>query len=369
MLADAIVAGAGIVGASIAHALTAAGMRTLVIDAADPAGGATAAGMGHIVVMDDSEAQLALTRYSRDLLRTLVPAMPAACEVSACGTLWIADDAAQLQAVQDKHGWYTARGVTAEILDGAALREAEPQLRHGLAGALRVPDDMVIYPPALAAWLLHEAGGRGARLVRERVVRLEGHAVVTNVARHEADVVVVATGAAAPELIPGLPVVPRRGHLVVTERYPGLCRHQLVELGYLHSAHTHNSESVAFNVQPRRTQQLLIGSSRELVGWDAQINRAILARMLQRAISFMPVLARVRAVRSWIGFRPATADMLPIIGAWPALPGAWLAVGHEGLGITTALGSAYMLTDLIMQRPPAIDPLPYAPARMHTAVA
>ena len=107
-----------------------------------------------------------------------------------------------------------------------------------------------------------------------------------------ADVVVNAAGPSAGLLTPGLPIVPRKGHLAITDRYPGFCRHQLVELGYLTSAHVMTNESVAFNVQPRSTGQVLIGSSRELVGWDASINHAILRRMLGRAVEFLPGLAR-----------------------------------------------------------------------------
>jgi glycine/D-amino acid oxidase-like deaminating enzyme len=130
-----------------------------------------------------------------------------------------------------------------------------------------------------------------------------------------------------------------------------------------------NAASVAFNVQPRATGQLLIGSSRELVGWDASINRDVLARMLHRAVAFMPGLSTLPVVRTWTGFRPATPDKLPLIGAWPAVEGLWIAAGHEGLGITTALGTGSMLTALIAGDTPAIDPTPFAPSRAMAAAA
>jgi glycine/D-amino acid oxidase-like deaminating enzyme len=69
------------------------------------------------------------------------------------------------------------------------------------------------------------------------------------------------------------------------------------------------------------------------------------------------------AVRTWTGFRPATPDKLPLIGRWPEVPGLWIAAGHEGLGITTSLGTAAILADLIAGREPAIDASPYAPDR------
>jgi glycine/D-amino acid oxidase-like deaminating enzyme len=123
------------------------------------------------------------------------------------------------------------------------------------------------------------------------------------------------------------------------------------------------SESVAFNVQPRRTGQLLIGSSRELAGWDPEINRGVLGAMLRRAIAFLPELARLSVIRVWTGFRPATADKLPCIGPWDEVPGVWIAAGHEGLGITTSLGTAALLAELILGRTPPIDPAPFRPGR------
>ena len=228
-----------------------------------------------------------------------------------------------------------------------------------------MPGDGVVYPPALARWLATDAATAGAVIVEHDVVEtLDGRSVTTRSGRLEAGLVVNAAGAAAPDLTSGLPIVPRRGHLVITDRHPGFCRHQVLELGYLRSAHATEGASVAFNVQPRLTGQILIGSSRELAGWDPTINRDILARMLERAIAFMPGLAALAAIRSWIGFRPATPDKLPLIGAWPTTDGLWIAAGHEGLGITTALGTARLLGDLILGRQPSLDPVPFAPARV-----
>ena len=334
-MTDAIVVGAGIIGAACAYYLAQEGVAVTVMEADFAGAGTTAAGMGHIVVLDDDP----LSAYSQNLLWALDPPD---IGLDRCGTLWVAESAEQLSAASAKRG--------AEILDEHALREAEPALRPGLAGALLVRNDGVVYQPALTRWLL--AG-----------ITVKEHARVDRLDRLNADVIVNAAGAAAPTLTPGLSIIPRKGHLVVTDRVPGFCRHQIVELGYVQSAHTLGEASVAFNVQPRSTGQVLIGSSRELVGWDASINRDVLSRMIRRAVDFMPALADVPALRTWTGFRPATPDHKPYIGAWPDAPRVWIAAGHEGLGITMALGTGRLLTDLIMGRQPAIDPTPYLPAR------
>src|SRR5581483_11073700 len=126
---DAVVIGAGIVGAAAAAALASDGLRVTVVESSVVGGGATAAGMGHIVVMDDSEAQFALTRYSRDLWNAMQT--PPQVEFERRGTLWVAADEEELAEVWRKAEFYAARGVRAEILDARALADAEPNLRPG----------------------------------------------------------------------------------------------------------------------------------------------------------------------------------------------------------------------------------------------
>ncbi len=176
-----------------------------------------------------------------------------------------------------------------------------------------------------------------------------------------------ATGAWAPELTPGIEVRKRKGHLVITDRYPGWVRHQLVELGYLKSAHSISADSVAFNVQPRKTGQLLIGSSRQFGAEHAAIDAPMLSRMIARALEYMPGLAALSAIRSWTGFRAATPDKLPLIGPCAEDPRLYLATGHEGLGITTSLATGRLVADMITGRPTAIPCEPYLPDRKHEA--
>lgn len=361
---DVIVVGAGIVGAACARELARGGLVVDVLDGGIAGGGTTAAGMGHLVVMDDSEEQFALTAYSCNLWRSLAEELPPDVELDPCGTLWVAEDGEQLEAVRAKRRYYGERGVDTEELDPQQVAEAEPNLRP-LAGALRVPGDAVVYPPNAARHLLADAERAGARLREGCTVATlgDGDVVTAQGERLSAGAVVNAAGAAAGLLTPRLPIAPRKGHLVITDRHPGFCHHQLVELGYLKSAHEMSAESVAFNVQPRKTGQLLIGSSRELVGWDASMNRAILGRMVARAAAFLPSIAQLAAIRVWTGFRPATPDKLPLVGRWEDSERLWIAAGHEGLGITTSLGSAHLLADLMLGRAPALDPAPFAPSR------
>jgi glycine/D-amino acid oxidase-like deaminating enzyme len=155
----------------------------------------------------------------------------------------------------------------------------------------------------------------------------------------------------------------RKGHLLITDRYPGFVRHQLVELGYLKSAHKSMEDSVAFNIQPRQTGQLLIGSSRQFGNEDCGIEDNILRQMLDRACEYMPGLASVSGIRAWTGFRAATPDKLPLIGPTED-SSVFLAVGFEGLGITNAPGAARLIVDHLLGRTSEIDASLYLPVRM-----
>jgi glycine/D-amino acid oxidase-like deaminating enzyme len=363
---DVVIVGAGIVGAACADEFARRKLRVAVVDRDFVGSGATAAGMGHIVVMDDSEAQFALTRYSRRLWQELRRELPDDVEYELCGTIWVAADEEELIEVRRKHDYYGGLGVPTEVLDSGQLTHLEPNLREGMAGGLLVPEDGVLYPPCAAGFLMKRAQERGADLqVGASVAKIgQGRVLLNDGREFSARIIVNAAGASAPELTPGIAIMKRKGHLVITDRYPGFLRHQLVELGYLKSAHSVSSDSVAFNVQPRRTGQILIGSSRQYGAENKDVDGSILSRMLRRAQQFMPGLGTMSAIRTWTGFRAATPDKLPLIGPWPGDNSLFLATGHEGLGITTSLGTARILVDQITGAKSAIPIEPYLPSRV-----
>jgi glycine/D-amino acid oxidase-like deaminating enzyme len=363
---DIIIVGAGIVGAACARDCARAGMRVLVLDRGPISGGTTGAGMGHIVVMDDSEAQFALTRYARQLWLELRPQLPDDVEYEVCGTLWVAADEEEMTEVWRKQKFYSDRGVKVEVLNDAGVAKAEPNLRIGMAGGLRVVDDGVLYPPCATRYLLEQARKLGAELRTNTGVRSlvpEGGVLLEDGTRIAAGRSLNAAGPWSPALTPGLPVRKRKGHLVITDRAPGFAHHQIVELGYLKSAHSMSKDSVAFNIQPRQTGQMLIGSSRQFDAEGTEVNQPILNRMLRRAIDYMPTLGHLAATRVWAGHRPATPDKLPIIGPDADNDRIWLATGHEGLGITTSLGTGQLIANLLLGKSPAIDARPYLPSR------
>jgi len=362
--ADVIVIGAGIVGAAIAAAAAREGLRVLVLSDGLPGDGVTAAGMGHLVVLDDDPAELALCKLSMALWRAFEH-QPRA-QYHRCGTLWIARDDAERELLRHKQARLASAGIGTQWLSGSEVESAEPALRLGLAAGLCVGSDAAVYAPAVAADLVAQACEQhGARLLmpcRVRALR-PGGVLLDDGGTLDAGAVVVAAGPQTGQLIPQLPLIPRKGHLVITDRAPqARLSHQVVEVGYGASAHG-GGDSVAFNVQPRPTGQLLIGSCRQPGRADAALDPQMLARMCSRAMDFMPALASARLLRAWTGVRPGAPDGRPYIGRWPALSGTWVAAGHEGIGVTTALGTARLLVDQLLGRPTVMDAAPFDPAR------
>ncbi|GGA33903.1 D-amino acid oxidase [Dyella nitratireducens] len=358
---DLIIVGAGIIGTACADYASQQGLRVAIVEPGPIGGGATAAAMGHLVAMDDDPAELALANYSLGLWEDFTQV--AQIEYNRCGTLWVASSDAEYAHIPEKIARLAAVGVQAELIDGEQLYRLEPALQRGLAGGMHVAREAVVYPPGMARHLLDRARARGALLYSQRVTAITQQGVQLDDQTSLAGSVLVATGCALPELLPQLPMRARKGHLVITDRYPGLIHHQLLELGYADSAHGDADSSVAFNVQPRPTGQILIGSSREYGSETSQVSMPMIQRMLERTFRYLPALRQLDALRIWTGFRPVSADGLPYLGRVPEHTNVWVAAGHEGLGITTSLGSARLVIDQWLGRAAAIDARPYDPAR------
>ena len=278
-------------GAACAEALAEAGVRVTVLESHFAGGGATAAAMGHVLVMDDPEAQLALTAWSRRLWASARPSCPPTARTSAAA----------------RCGWRRARarwrspapGPRSSPRTGSRPRcsTRRPSARRSLTCApgsparCACPTIASSIPRARRASSSRVRGGTAPRCARAPAWRRWPRAAPRRDGSWlEADVVVVAAGADARRLLPGLPVVPRKGHLVITDRHPGLVRHQVVELGYLASA-PRSRRRVGGVQRPAAAHGAApVGSSRELVGWDPSFNRALRARMLRRAAEYLPAL-------------------------------------------------------------------------------
>jgi glycine/D-amino acid oxidase-like deaminating enzyme len=363
--ADVLVVGAGIVGAACARALHDEGMKVALIDAGVVGGGVTAAGMGHLVVLDESDDELDLCLLSMRLWQSFAEANPGVGEFTRSGTLWVAENESQLARARERAARLRERGCAVEDISADDVTRVEPLLRHGLAGGVRVMSDALVYGPSVTYALVQQLLREGCVLhAGRRVVDVGTHELAFDDGSHlSAQHIVVAAGSQVAQLLPEVPVFPRKGHIAVTDRYPGRLTHQIVSMNYGQTEAGADGFAVAANVQPRPTGQWLIGSSRQEGRTDTAIDRPVLEAVLQGAIALVPALAQMRIIRSWAGMRPATPDGHPIIGPHASRPGVWLAAGHEGLGITTCFATARVLADQIAGRTSEINIAPYLPAR------
>jgi glycine/D-amino acid oxidase-like deaminating enzyme len=365
---DVLVVGAGIVGAACALALQGEGLQVGLVDAQAPGSGITAVGMGHLVALDECEAELGLCLLSLRIWREFFEQHPNIGEPNHCGTLWVAENEDQLIEANHRAERLNNRDWDATPVSGAQLGQLEPALRKGLCGGVRVRGDSVVYPPAVAHYIAKLVEKRGGSLhIGQRVIAVEeGSITLANGRKLTAKHIVVANGPQIAQLLPEVPVFGRKGHLAITDRYPGRLSHQIVSMNYGQSAAGEDALAVAANVQPRVTGQWLVGSCRQDKQRNNDIDPQVLGKVLQSAIGLLPCLAEMQIIRAWAGMRPATPDGKPLIGAHPSRPGIWLATGHEGLGVTTAFGTGRLLAGQLLGRPVDSTGTPFLPARFES---
>lgn len=375
-----MVIGAGMVGAACALYLARAGLATLVLDRGPVAGGTTGAGEGNLLVSDKEPGpELNLALLSARLWHDLAAerGLGGAVEFEAKGGIVVASDAEGMAALTRFAAGQRAAGVEAEIVDAAQLRDLEPHLTPGLAGGVRYPQDCQVMPSLAAAQVVRAARRAGAELrtgtavthiLRApdgsvRGVRTAGHGEI------HAPVVVNAAGTWGGEVaaLAGvhLPVLPRRGFVLVTEPLPpGTVRHKVYAADYVADVASGDAglQSSAV-VESTAAGPVLIGASRERVGFDRTFSLPVVRRLAAQATALFPLLGTVHAMRAYLGFRPYLPDHLPAIGADPRAPGLHHACGHEGAGIGLAVGTGHLIAQSLTGGTPDLDLAPFRPDR------
>lgn len=374
-LSDVIVVGAGVVGAACASYAVAAGMRVTVIDRGAVAGGTTGAGEGNLLVSDKAPGpELELALLSTALWTELADALPSGVEYEAKGGLVVAQDPAGMAALAEFAATQRKAGVEAGEVPADRLHDLEPHLAPGLAGGFHYPGDAQVMPALAAAHLLRGCGEHVTLRLGEEVTGIlrgaagEVRGVRTSGGEIHAPYVVNAAGVHGGELarLAGvdLPVLPRRGFVLVTEPLPRVVRHKVYAADYVADV---ASDSAALQtsavVEGTPAGPVLIGASRERVGHDRTLSVEALRRLAAGATSLFPVLAEVRAMRTYAGFRPYLPDHLPAIGPDPRAPGLLHACGHEGAGIGLAPATGLLIARCLTAAEHPLDITPFRPDR------
>jgi len=376
---DAIVIGAGIVGASCALSLTNAGLKVLVIDRGAVSSGTTGAGEGNILVSDkDPGPELTLALRSRDLWFEMQADVGDFFELEAKGGVVVAraDNSELLKLAEHQR----AHGVDARVVNGAELRDLEPFLDPSFSSGVFYPQDAQCQPMLAAAHVIRTVVARGgafvsnAKVTKVLVQDKKIRGVETTQGEFLAPILVNATGTWAGEIAKmagsELPIAPRRGFILVTEPTKKYVFHKVYDSDYVANVASSDADlQTSTVVEGTRSGTILIGASRERVGFDSTMNIEILRRLASQATSLFPVLRDVQLLRAYRGFRPYAPDHLPVVGEDSLVRGLWHSAGHEGAGIGLAPGSAALITDAILGRPSFMDGTAFSPARFAKVLA
>ncbi|MCM8550537.1 FAD-binding oxidoreductase [Streptomyces sp. STCH 565 A] len=370
---DVVVVGAGMVGAACALYAAREGLDVIVVDRGQVAGGTTGAGEGNLLVSDKEPGpELELALLSAGLWTGLAEELGRETEYESKGGVVVAETPEALAGLETFAAGQRAAGVSALGVTADRLHDLEPRLAPGLAGAVHYPQDAQVMPALAAAHLLRASGARlrTGRTVTG-VLRGPGGAVRgvrTDRGDVHAPAVVNAAGPWGGEVAAladvHLPVLPRRGYVLVTEPLPPRIRHKVYAADYVADV---ASDSAALQTSPvvegTAAGPVLIGASRERVGFDRSVSLPALRALAAGATRLFPFLARVRALRTYAGFRPYLPDHLPAIGADPRAPGLFHACGHEGAGIGLSTGTGHLIAGLLTGAAPALDLTPFRPDR------
>jgi glycine/D-amino acid oxidase-like deaminating enzyme len=377
--ADAVVVGAGIVGAACARALSLAGLGVVVLERGTIAAGTSGRGEGNLLVSDKLPGpELDLARLSLRLWRELAEELDDGFELEPKGGLVVSAADPALRSLRDVAARQAKAGVEVRPLAASELAEFEPELAPS-AGGIFYPEDLQLQPIRATAALLADARRHGAEVLTGtavegfdrgrdgalKVVRTGRGPIATPVAVNAAGV----WSAAVAELAGArLDVEPRRGYVLVTEPLPPLIAHKVYAASYVEDiARSSERLQVSTVIEGTPAGPILIGASRELVGFDERPEVTAWRRIAAAALEFFPGLASARIIRVYHGFRPFSPDGLPLIGPDPGLPGLWHATAHEGAGIGLAPATAALVAAGVLGSPPPLDPTPFAPGRAGAA--
>jgi len=376
-MSDVVVVGAGIVGAACAFYASRAGLSVTVLERDWAGAGTTSRGEGNLLISDKAAGpELELALLSRTLWREIADEIGTErLELEEKGGLVVATSDAALSDLHQFAKSQREAGVDAAPVTADALHDHEPHLATDLPGGLRYAQDMQVQPVLAAAALLTAAQARGARVERgvtvtgvERGKSGEVTAVLTDGGRFATRAVVNAAGTWGGEVSErlGAPVtvLPRRGFILVTEPLPRVVRHKVYSADYVSNVASDDAGlETSVVIEGTQGGTVLIGASRERVGFDDTLPVEVVRRLAGQAVRLFPFLGEIRLMRVYGGFRPYCPDHLPVIGSDPRVPGLLHACGHEGAGIGLAPATGRLIAQMLTEEDPALDPAPFTPAR------
>ena len=348
---DIIVVGAGIVGCAIGYELAKRGASVQIVDERPAGMGATQASAGVLapyIEAHDKAPLLELAARSLDLFDAFVAEVTsdsgAEVRYRRTGTLEVALQLESMARFRSVAAALTRRGISFELLDAAAARDAEPHLTGDLSGALLIPTHGHVAAGQLTRALAAAARRHGAQLIEQgRVLRLRASgrdmSVETTRGTLTAHGVVLAAGSWSGQIdIEGVsvkpPIKPVRGQLVQCRWTAPLLRRVVW--------------SERCYVVPWDDGTLLVGATVEDAGFDERTTAAGVHDLIEAASELLPQTWTAGFSAARVGLRPASPDELPLIGRSAVIPALTYACGHYRNGVLLAPLTAKLVADQML---------------------
>ncbi|MFQ5916099.1 MAG: NAD(P)/FAD-dependent oxidoreductase [Nitrospinota bacterium] len=370
-----VVVGGGIIGTTAACFLAREGREVVLLDRDAIARGTTAKNTGVLALCSrPADHRGALALFGRTLYEALRLELSEDFMVDRRGTMVVLspDMGMGMEYLENTRRRMTALGADAEILDAKEVKRRAPGLGIEPLGALLDPSGTLVDTEAIARAMGADAVLRGAE-IREyepvRAILTRGGRVsgVRTVKREiEAEAVVLAAGVWSPFLTQDLgiqlPVVPRRGQLLVTEQTQVVSPHLIQSASYVldKTAGEGRGEEVmprfrfSFTLQQHGPGHCVLGSTREFAGYDERLTDEGRTAIREAAHRWFPGVSRLRIDREVAGLRPWMPDHHPVVGPSTQVEGLWYATGHEGDGINLAPTTGWVLAAWMAGRSPEI---------------
>ena len=361
--ADVVVIGGGIIGTAVAYFLARQKINVILLEKSGIASGSSGACDGAVVMQTKKPGvYLKLALESRALLSRMQEHLSVSIEYEKSGGLIVMETEDEKTAMKQFAEAQREAGLDVELLDHKQLRALAPHLSDHLIGATYSPQDSKINPMALTLGFAMGAKQMGTEILTGTAVldiEVEGRqisAVVTSAGKIGTRTVVNATGVNASEiggmLGVEIPIKPRRGQLLVTESQPGILKPWLGSANYIAAKFNPQlAKENAGGVSIDQTQNgnLLIGATREFVGYDKRTTSEGLNQIASRAVRILPALKHIHIIRAFAGLRPYTPDGLPILGKVEKIKGFIMAAGHEGDGIAMSAITGKLISELVLE--------------------
>lgn len=370
---EVVIVGGGIVGCAIAYYVAKAGIDCVLIEKDEIASGTSSRCDGNITIVDkDPGFDSHMSLVSQELTVELTETLDLPFEYRALGSILVCDNDSEMEAAAEWVNIQSEGGLKFNLLDRSDIRQESPFFADDIPGGLECETDSLINPYLYCYSLIDKAKQYGLKVYTHSevtsITKDEDFQVETTTGTFHAKKVVNAAGVWAPfignMLDLDIPIIPRKGHIIVGARQEPVMLRNVMEFGYLMNKFGRERQTdeltakhgVALVLEPTESQNFLLGSSREFVGYDGRIDMNVVNTMAKRALRFYPEMGDFSMIRTYTGFRPWTEDHLPIVSEVDEIPGFFIAAGHEGDGISLATVTGKLIEELIRGEEDTIIP-------------